>query len=175
VFVRPCTDNCRPVRRLAEQIQVGFPPRLVRRGRHPMFRARQGNFFPCSMGSAVKSRWWPSSRSLRHVQCQGQNAWMFYEEEEGEGREVREGGTSERERATILSIERETIGPAQIRGGEGGGGRKGGKRKGVLWRNQKTRRGGTSERERETILSTKAVFPTSKGGFLFCNSVSYFG
>jgi len=71
VFVRPCTDNCRPVRRLAEQIQVDFPPQLVRRGRHPMFRARQGNFFPCSMGSAVKSRWWPSSRSLRHVQfCQ---------------------------------------------------------------------------------------------------------
>ena len=32
---------------------------------------------------------------------------MFYEEEEGEGREVREGGTSERERTTILSIERE--------------------------------------------------------------------
>ena len=79
----------------------------------------------------------------------------------------REGGTSERERATILSIERETTGPAQIRGGEGGGGRKGGKRKGVLWRNQKTRRGGTSERERKTILSTKAAFPTSKGGFFF--------
>ena len=109
MFVRPCTDNCRPVRRLAEQIQVDFPPRLVRRGRHPMFRARQGNFFPCSMGSAVKSRWWPSSRSLRHVQCQGQNAWIFYEEEEGEGREVREGGTSERESATILSIERERL------------------------------------------------------------------
>ena len=34
---------------------------------------------------------------------------MFYEEEEGEGREVREGGTSERERATILSIERERL------------------------------------------------------------------
>ena len=38
-----------------------------------------------------------------------------------------------------------------------------------------TKRGGTSERERETILSIKAAFSTPKGGFFFCNSVSYFG
>ena len=83
---------------------------------------------------------------------------MFYEEEEGEGREVREGGTSERERATILSIERERL-PVLHRyeeEEEEGEGRE-------VWRNQKT--------EQETILSIKAAFPTSKGGFFFCNSV----
>jgi hypothetical protein len=74
----------------------------------------------------------------------------------------REEGTSERERATILSIERERL-PVLHRyeeEEEEGEGRE-------VWRNQKT--------EQETILSIKAAFPTSKGGFFFCNSVSYFG
>ena len=88
----------------------------------------------------------------------------------------KEGGTSERERATILSIERERL-PVLHRceeEKEEGEGREV-KEKGCFGGTKKPDEEERAREKGKQFCQLKPLFQLQKAAFFFCNSVSYFG